>query len=63
VVLYGIGLAALGIDLSIRSYRGLGGFSLWSVIVLIVVVVIGGACHAVEHNRTLNAFFRKRLHM
>ncbi len=63
VVLYGIGLAALGIDLSIRSYQGLDGFSLWSVIVLIVVVVIGAACHAVEHNRTLNAFFRKRLHM
>lgn len=62
-VLYGIGLAAVGIDLSIRDYRGLEGFSLWSIIVLLVVLVLGAACHAVEHNRTLNAIFHKRLHL
>lgn len=62
-VLYGVGVAAAGIDLAIRGFRGKDGFSLWSVIVLLVVVVAGAACHAVEHNRTLNAFFRKRLHL
>lgn len=62
-VLYALGLAAGGIDLSIRGYRGLDGFSLWSVIVILVVLVAGAACHTVEHNRTLNAFFRKRLHL
>lgn len=63
MVLYGIGVASVGIDLSIRDYRGLEGFSLWSIIVLLVVIVIGAACHVVEHNPTLNAFFRKRLHL
>ena len=60
---YGLGLGALGIDLSVRSYAGLEGFSLWSLIVLVSVLVSGAVCHTIEHNRTLNLFVHKRLHL
>ncbi|MFW6214379.1 MAG: hypothetical protein ACOC45_00400 [Alkalispirochaetaceae bacterium] len=62
-VFYALGLLSLGVDRSVRSYLGREGLSLWSLIVLVSVLVLAVVCHTVEHNRRLNAFARRRLHL